>query len=56
MSYRCEECGFDSDGLDPSGLIEQLRKFPTRYRAPLTRFLPGEDPDLVLRTRPSPES
>ena len=48
---RCEECGFDDTGLSPTEAVAALRKFPRRYRAPLTRLLPGED-GSVLRRRP----
>ena len=52
---RCNECGFDWNGTGPVDLLEQLRVFPRRYRVPLSRFLPGEDPDVILRTRPAPD-
>jgi hypothetical protein len=45
----CEECGFDSE-RDES----RLGSFGDRYSKPLTRFLPDEDPDVILRTRPEP--
>ncbi len=48
---RCEECGFDATDLSPADAVAALRKFPRRYRAPLTRLLPGED-GAVLRRRP----
>jgi hypothetical protein len=32
-----------------------VRAFSRRYRAPLTRFLKGEDGDVVVRTRPEPD-
>ena len=48
---RCEECGFDGTDLSPADAVAALRKFPRRYRVPLTRLLPGED-DAVLRRRP----
>ena len=32
--------------------VEKLRSFGRRYRAPLTRFLAGEDGDAILRQRP----
>ena len=50
---RCEECGFDATELSPTDAVAALRKFPRRYRAPLTRLLPGED-GAVLRRRPEP--
>jgi len=48
----CEECGFDWEAHGPAEVIEVLRRAPRRYEAPLTRFLPGEDPEVVLRRRP----
>jgi hypothetical protein len=46
---RCEECGFDPESA------ESVRAFGRRYRAPLTRFLPGEDGAAVLGQRPEPQ-
>lgn len=51
----CEECGFDYDALDPADVPAALRSFAKRYRAPLSRFLPGEDGDSLVRERPAPE-
>jgi DNA segregation ATPase FtsK/SpoIIIE, S-DNA-T family len=48
----CQECGFDGDSLSPADTTTALRAFPRRYRAPLTRFLPGEDGDAIVRQRP----
>ena len=53
---RCEECGFEYESLSPEDAAAALRAFGKRYRAPLTRFLPGEDGDSLLRERPSPEA
>jgi hypothetical protein len=50
---RCQECGFDYETLDPAEIPSALRAFAKRYRAPLTRFLPGEDGDAVVRQRPA---
>lgn len=50
---KCQECGFDYETLDPAEIPTALRAFAKRYRAPLTRFLPGEDGDAVLRQRPA---
>ena len=50
---RCEECGFEYASVSPADAAEKLRSFGRRYRAPLTRFLDGEDGDTLLRTRPS---
>jgi hypothetical protein len=51
----CEECGFvplDHDAVD---LPEAIRGLGRRYRAPLTRFLDGEDPSALVRARPAPD-
>ena len=50
---RCEECGFDYEALAPAEVPAAIRSFAKRYRAPLTRFLPGEDGDAVVRQRPA---
>jgi DinB superfamily len=50
----CQECGFDYDGLDEAEVVGALRGFGRRYRAPLTRALPGESLDELLRTHPQP--
>ena len=55
MRPPCEECGFDWEAHGPAEVVEVLRRAPRRYEAPLTRFLPGEDPEVVLRTRPEPD-
>jgi len=52
---RCEECGFEYDSVQPGDAVVALRAFPKRYRAPLTRLLPGEDAGL-LRIRPDPST
>jgi hypothetical protein len=49
----CDECGFDFESLEPGDTPIAVRSFGRRYRAPLTRLLPGED-DSVLRARPEP--
>ena len=51
---RCAECGYDWQADGPDDLIAAAQSFGRRYRTPLTRLLPGEDPELVLRTRPEP--
>ncbi len=56
MSSRCEECGFDDEALAPADVPAAIRSFAKRYRAPLSRFLPGEDGDSLLRQRPAPET
>lgn len=51
---QCDECGYSDESLSAAEAIAAIRTFGKRYRAPLTRFLPGEDADRVLRTRPAP--
>jgi hypothetical protein len=51
---RCEECGFDPADLRPGDMAVAVRSFGRRYRAPLTRGLPDEDLDVVVRTSPEP--
>jgi hypothetical protein len=51
----CPECGLDYESMPVADAITAIRGFPRRYRAPLTRMLPGED-DSVLRQRPAPET
>jgi hypothetical protein len=53
---RCEECGFDYEALDQADVPAALRSFAKRYRAPLSRFLPGEDGDALVRRRPAPDT
>ena len=50
---RCDECGFEYAAVSPEEAAEKLRSFGRRYRAPLTRFLGGEDGPALLRARPS---
>jgi hypothetical protein len=52
---RCEECGFDPAGVTPATAPETIGSFARRYKAPLSRLLPGED-DTVVRVHPSPDS
>ena len=51
---RCDECGFVYAEVSPEDAVARLRSFGRRYRAPLTRFLGGEDGDAILRRRPEP--
>ena len=48
----CEECGFEYASVSPGDAPAAVRGFVRRYRAPLTRFLPGEDGDEIVRARP----
>lgn len=50
----CEECGFSYESLAPHDVPAAIRSFAKRYRAPLSRFLPGEDGDELVRQRPHP--
>ncbi len=52
----CGECGFDYEALDPADAPAAIRSFAKRYRAPLSRFLPGEDGDALVRQRPAPDT
>jgi hypothetical protein len=49
---RCAECGFDPADLRRQDMVVAIRAFGRRYRAPLTRGLPGEDLDEVVRRSP----
>jgi hypothetical protein len=51
---RCAECGFDPADVRPGDLPMAVRSFARRYQAPLTRGLPGEDLDEVVRRSPGP--
>jgi hypothetical protein len=53
---RCEECGFDPATVTGAVAIEAVKGFGRRYRAPLSRFLPGEDGPAILRARPAPDA
>ncbi|MEA2932194.1 MAG: hypothetical protein QOI56_979 [Actinomycetota bacterium] len=52
----CQECGFVYTDLAGADTPAAIRAFARRYRAPLTRFLPGEDGDALVRQRPAPET
>ena len=49
----CSECGFSDATVSLADVPAALRRFARRYRAPLTRFLPGEDGDALIRTHSS---
>lgn len=51
----CPECGLDYESMPVGEAIAAIKGLPRRYRAPLTRLLPGED-DSILRTRPAPDT
>jgi hypothetical protein len=53
---RCDECGFETNGMPNDVLVGTVRGFARRYRAPLTRFLPDEGDGLaIVRRRPEPD-
>ena len=51
---RCAECGFDPADVRPGDLPVAVRSFARRYQAPLSRGLPGEDLDAIVRRSPEP--
>lgn len=48
----CDECSFDGGPLSGVDLAAAFTGYARKYRAPLTRFLPGEDGPALLRIRP----
>lgn len=48
------DCEFSYEDLAPADIPVAIRSFGRGYRAPLTRFLPGEDGDALVRQRPAP--
>ena len=56
MTARCEECGFAYDDLAAADAPAAIRAFGRRFKAPLTRFLPAEDGDALVRVRPAPDT
>lgn len=48
----CDECSFDGGPMSGADLSAACVGYARKYRAPLTRFLPGEDGPTVLRLRP----
>lgn len=55
LTNDCDECGFVDESVAMADAVAALGGFGRRYRAPLTRFLPGEDGDDLVRERPEPE-
>jgi hypothetical protein len=49
---RCEECQFEYSSEDEASIPARLRTLGSRYRAPLTRFLAGEDGAALVRVHP----
>jgi hypothetical protein len=54
--WACAECFFEYDVWTPATIVEAFAGFGRKFRVPLTRGLPGEDLDALLRTRPTPET
>ena len=54
-TFHCDECGFDARTATDDELVATIASFARRFRAPLTRFLPGEDGAAVVRHRPAPD-
>jgi nitroreductase len=54
-TFHCDECGFSAAELSEAELVTRCASFGRRFRAPLTRFLPGEDATAVLNRRPAPD-
>ncbi len=53
--FACAECGFDNSKLSNEELTASIGAQARKYRAPLTRALPNEDLDALVRRRPAPE-
>ena len=53
MRGRCAPCGFDAGSVSVSDAVLALRTFTRRWTAAMA--LPEDEPDDVLRRRPSPE-
>jgi hypothetical protein len=51
----CEECRFDPSDLGPDDVSGAVRDLGRKYRAPLSRFLPGEDGSALVRSRSAPD-
>jgi hypothetical protein len=51
----CDECKFDPSAFAPADLAEEIERVGSRYKAPLSRGLPGEDLGELVRTRPQPD-
>jgi hypothetical protein len=50
----CDECGFDYDGFpDDATVVDGLGALGRRYTMPMTRGLPGEDLDALVRAHPT---
>jgi S-DNA-T family DNA segregation ATPase FtsK/SpoIIIE len=50
----CAECGFDYEGVADDEVVGKVRDLGRRYRAPLSRGLPGESLDELVRAHPQP--
>ena len=56
LTEPCPECRFDPAEHGPSDLPAEVRRLGSRYRAPLTRGLPGEDLDALVDERHEPDA
>jgi hypothetical protein len=54
--WTCAECLFEFDAWEAAAIVEAFAAFGRKYGAPLTRGLPGEDLDTLLRTRPTADT
>lgn len=52
--WVCAECSFAYDTIDPTSVGPLLRPWASRFHVPLTRGLPGDNLDEIVRTRPTP--
>lgn len=55
VTEPCDECRFEPSELGPAELPAAVRDLGRKYRAPLSRFLPGEDGGALVRNRPAPD-
>lgn len=53
-TFSCSECGFDASSMSEADLVAACTAFARKFKPPLTRFLPGEHGDAVVRHRPAP--
>lgn len=56
LTEPCPECQFDPAQHGPAELPGEIRRLGSRYTAPLTRGLAGEDLDAIVDDRPEPDA